>query len=54
MHPLGIIPSTFHQKLRLPWKDGILAILGDGEISVVVCDLDNSPKDENHRSFKFV
>jgi hypothetical protein len=32
MHqPLGIVPSTLHQKLRLPWKDGVLTILGDGD-----------------------
>ena len=54
MHPLGIVPSTLHQKLRLPWKDGIHTILGDEEISNDVCDLDNSPKDEDHRSFEFV
>jgi hypothetical protein len=54
MHPLGIVPSTLQQKLRLPWKDGIHTILGDGEISNDVWDLDNSPKDEDHRSFEFV
>ena len=46
-HPL-------YQKLRLAWKDGILAILGDREISTDVCDLNNSPKDEDHRSFYFI
>jgi hypothetical protein len=54
MHPLGIVPSTLHQKLRLPWKDGILTILGDREVSTDVCDLDNSPKDEDHQSSEFV
>ena len=54
MHPLGIMSSTLHQKLRLPWKDGILTILGDGEINTDVCELDNSPKDEDHQSFEFV
>ncbi len=28
--------------------------MGDGEISIDACDLDNSPKDEDHRSFEFV
>ncbi len=54
MYSLGIVPSTLHQTLRLPWKDGILTIIVDGEISIDVCDLENSPKDEEHRSFEFV
>ena len=45
MHPLGIMPSTLHQKLRLSWKDGILTILGDMGISTDVCDFDNSHVD---------
>jgi hypothetical protein len=39
MHPLGIVPSTVHQKLKLQWKGGVLTILGDGEISAPVCDI---------------
>uniref|UniRef100_A0A2N9IX74 Uncharacterized protein n=1 Tax=Fagus sylvatica TaxID=28930 RepID=A0A2N9IX74_FAGSY len=53
MCSLGIVPSTLHQKLKLPWKDGILTILGDEEISTNVCNLKNSPKDEDHRGFEF-
>jgi hypothetical protein len=30
---------TVHQKLKLPWKGGVLTILGDGEISAPVCDI---------------
>ena len=36
MHPLGILPSIVHQKLKLPWKGGVLTILGDKEISAPV------------------
>ncbi len=39
MHPLGFVPSIVHQKLKLPWKGGVLTILGDGEISALVCDI---------------
>jgi hypothetical protein len=39
MHPLGIVPSTVHQKLKLLWKGGVLTILGDGEISAHVSDI---------------
>ena len=39
MHPLGIAPSTVHQKLKLSWKGGVLIIPGDGEISTPMCDI---------------
>jgi hypothetical protein len=39
MHPLGIVPSTVLQKLKLPWKGGVLTLVGDGEISAPVCDI---------------
>ena len=39
MYPLGIVPSMVHQKLKLPWKGGVLTILSDGEISAPVCDI---------------
>jgi hypothetical protein len=29
MHPLGIVPSTVHQNLKLPWKGRVLTILYD-------------------------
>jgi hypothetical protein len=42
MHPLGIVPSSVHQKLKLPWKGGVLTILVDGEISTPVCDIQSN------------
>ena len=42
MHPLGIVPSIVHQKLKLPWTRGVLTILGDGEISAPVCDIESN------------
>ncbi len=36
------MPSIVHQKLKLLWKGGVLTILGDGEISVLVCDIKGS------------
>jgi hypothetical protein len=39
MHPLGIVPSTVLQKLKLPWKGGVLTLVSDGEISAPVCDI---------------
>jgi hypothetical protein len=51
MHPLGIVPSTVHQKLKLPWKGGFLTILGDGEISLPVCNI-KSNNDIQLRNFE--
>ena len=51
MHPLRIVPSTVHQKLKLPWKGGVLTILGDGEISALVCDI-KSNNDIHLRDFE--
>jgi hypothetical protein len=51
MHPLGIVPSTVHQKLKLPWKGGVLIILGDGEISARACDI-KSNNDIQLRDFE--
>uniref|UniRef100_A0A2N9EGD3 RNase H type-1 domain-containing protein n=1 Tax=Fagus sylvatica TaxID=28930 RepID=A0A2N9EGD3_FAGSY len=36
MHPIGNVPSMVHQKFKLPWKGGVLTILGDGEINAAV------------------
>ena len=51
MHPLGIVPSTVHQKLKLPWKGGFLTILGDGEISLPMCNI-KSNNDIQLRNFE--
>ncbi|XP_075667539.1 uncharacterized protein LOC142637139 [Castanea sativa] len=32
LHPIEAIPSTLHQKMKIPWKGGIAMLLGDGEI----------------------
>ena len=53
MHPLGLVPSTVHQKLKLPWKGGVLTILGDGEISAPVCDI-KSNNDIQLRDFEVI
>ena len=33
------IPSFLHQKMKIPWKGGIAAVLSDGEILSPVCGL---------------
>ena len=45
------MPSIVHQKLKLPWKGGVLTILGDGEINAPVCDI-KSNNDIQLRDFE--
>ena len=39
LHPAGAIPSTLYQKMKIPWKGGIVVVLGDGEILAPICGL---------------
>ena len=32
LHPTRVIPSSLHQKMKIPWKGGIAVVIGDGEI----------------------
>jgi len=43
LHPLQVVPSTVHQKIKLPWGRGILVIHGDREITEQVLGI----KEEN-------
>ena len=40
IHPNGAIPSSLHQKMKIPWKGGIAIVLGDGEILTLVYGLE--------------
>ena len=39
LHPNAAIPSSLHQKMKIPWKGGIAIVLGDCEILASVCGL---------------
>ena len=39
LHPIAVIPFTLHQKMKIPWKWGIVVVLGDGEILAPICEL---------------
>ena len=39
LHPIRAIPSSPHQKMKIPWKRGIAVVLGDGEILALVYGL---------------
>jgi hypothetical protein len=53
MKPKGIVPYTIHQKLKLPWKGGIITILGDREINAQVCDIRGSNEDLRHSYYLY-
>lgn len=54
LHPLEAVPSTVHQKIKLPWKEGVLVIHGDGEIVVPVCELKEVGAETTWRGFEVI
>ena len=40
LYPTGAIPSSLHQKMKIPGKGGIVVVLGDGEILALICGLE--------------
>ena len=40
LHPIGAIPSSLHQKMKVPWKGGIAIVLSDDEILAPVFGLE--------------
>ncbi|KAK4563883.1 hypothetical protein RGQ29_006102 [Quercus rubra] len=54
LHPIGVIPSSLHQKMKIPWKGGIAVVLGDGEILAPVCGLEEGGSELQMSGFEFV
>ena len=54
LHPIGAIPSSLHQKMKIPWKEGIAMIIGDGEILALVCELEEGGNELQMNGFEFV
>ena len=54
LHPLGAIPSTLRQKMKISWKGGIDVVLGDGEILAPVCGLKEGGSELQMSGFEFV
>ena len=40
LHPTGAILSSLHQKMKIPWKGGIVVVLDDGKILAPICGLE--------------
>ena len=54
LHPIGVIPSILHQKMKIPWKGGITVVLGDGEILAPVYGLEEGENEFQMSGFEFV
>ena len=54
LHPVGAIPSTLHQKMKILWKWGIAIVLGDGEILAPVYWLEEGGNELQMNGFEFV
>ena len=54
LYLIGLIPSTLHQKMKIPWKWGIAIVLGDGEILAPVFGLKEGRNELQMNGFEFV
>ena len=54
LYPIGAIISTLHQKMKIPWKGGIVVVLADGEILAPICRLEEGGNKLQMSGFKFV
>ena len=55
LHPIGVITSSLHQKMKIPWKGGgIAVVLGEGEILAPVCGLEEGGSGLQMSGFEFV
>ena len=54
LHPIRLIPSSLHQKMKIPWKGGIAVVLGDGEILALVYELEEGGSELQMSGFEFV
>ena len=54
LYPTGAIPSSLHQKMKIPWKGGIVVVLGDGEILALIYGLEEGGGELQMSGFQFV
>jgi len=54
LHPIGSIPSSLHQKMKILWKGGIVVVIGDGEILAPVYRLEEGGSELQMSGFEFV
>ena len=54
LHPSGAIPSSLHQKIKIPWKGGIAVVLGDGEILAPIYVIEERGDELQMSGFEFM
>ena len=54
LHPIGGIPSSLHQKMKILWKGGIAMIISDSEILAPVYGLKEGGSEFQMSGFDFV
>ena len=54
LHPIGGIPSSLHQKMKILWKGGIAMIISDSEILAPVYGLKEGGSEFQMSGFEFV
>ena len=54
LHPIRAIPSSLHQKMKIPWKGEIVVVLGNVEIQVSIYGLEEGGSEFQMNDFEFV
>ena len=54
LHPIKAIPFSLHQKMKVPWKEGIAIVIGDDEILASFCGLEEGGSELQISGFEFV
>ena len=54
LHPSGAIPSSLHQKIKIPWKGGIAVVLGDDEILAPIYVIEERGDELQMSGFEFM
>ena len=54
LHLVGAIPSTLHRKIKIPWKEGIAIVFGDGKILAPVCGIKEGGNELQMSGFEFM
>ena len=54
LHPIGAIPSSLHQKMKISWNGGIVVVLRDGEILLPVYGLEEKGSELQMSGIEFV
>ena len=54
LHPIGAIPSSLQQKIKIPWKGGIAVVLSNGEILALIYGVEEGGCELQMSGFEFM